>query len=84
MAQGGRAAILVPPGLGYQWQAELRDVKIVDVPPSLRCVPVGVPLLESVLAPNDLHSLIRMTGGNFRLLTRRLTQIQGVLQANGE
>ena len=34
--KGGRVAILVPPGLGYQWQAELRDGKIVDVPPILR------------------------------------------------
>jgi hypothetical protein len=28
---GGRVAILVPPGLGYQWQAELRDGEINDV-----------------------------------------------------
>ena len=33
---GGRVAILVPPGLGYQWQAELRDGEINDVPPILR------------------------------------------------
>lgn len=32
---GGRVAILVPPGLGYQWQVELRDGK-VDAPPILR------------------------------------------------
>jgi superfamily II DNA or RNA helicase len=32
---GGRVVILVPPGLGYQWQAELRDGK-VDAPPILR------------------------------------------------
>ncbi|KVC12535.1 hypothetical protein WI69_25065 [Burkholderia diffusa] len=25
---GGRVAILVPPGLGYQWRAELRDAKV--------------------------------------------------------
>ncbi len=29
---GGRVAILVPPGLGYQWQAELQDGDIHDVP----------------------------------------------------
>jgi superfamily II DNA or RNA helicase len=32
---GGRVAILVPPGLGYQWQAELRDGG-VDAPAILR------------------------------------------------
>lgn len=32
---GGRVAILVPPGLGYQWQVELRDGQ-VDAPPILR------------------------------------------------
>lgn len=32
---GGRVAILVPPGLGYQWQVELRDGK-VDAPLILR------------------------------------------------
>ena len=33
---GGRVAILVPPGLGYQWQAELRDGEVNDVPAILR------------------------------------------------
>jgi hypothetical protein len=33
---GGRVAILVPPGLGYQWQTELRDGGVNDVPPILR------------------------------------------------
>jgi hypothetical protein len=32
---GGRVVILVPPGLGYQWQAELRDGKVY-APPILR------------------------------------------------
>lgn len=32
---GGRVAILVPPGLGFQWQAELRDGK-VEAPLILR------------------------------------------------
>lgn len=35
IASGGRVAILVPPGLGYQWQAELRDGN-VDAPSVLR------------------------------------------------
>lgn len=32
---GGRVAILVPPGLGFQWREELRDVG-VEAPPLLR------------------------------------------------
>lgn len=35
IAVGGRVAILVPPGLGYQWSDELRNVR-VDAPPILR------------------------------------------------
>ena len=33
---GGRVAILIPPGLGYQWQAELHDGGVNDVKPVLR------------------------------------------------
>ncbi len=33
---GGRVAVLVPPGLGYQWEEELRDGGLTDVPPILR------------------------------------------------
>ncbi len=33
---GGRVAIVIPPGLGYQWQDELRKGGIADVPPVLR------------------------------------------------
>jgi hypothetical protein len=43
---------------------------------------VGVKLPDEVLAPDVIASLIRMTGGNFRLLTRLLTQIQRVLEVN--
>jgi hypothetical protein len=32
IAAGGRVAILVPPGLGYQWRDELRDGKVNSVP----------------------------------------------------
>jgi hypothetical protein len=35
-ACGGRVAILLPPGLGFQWQAELRDGGVPDTPPILR------------------------------------------------
>jgi superfamily II DNA or RNA helicase len=33
---GGRVALLVPPGLGYQWLAELHDGELRDVLPILR------------------------------------------------
>jgi superfamily II DNA or RNA helicase len=33
---GGRVAVLVPPGLGYQWKSELQDGKLNDVPAVLR------------------------------------------------
>lgn len=33
---GGRVAILVPPGLGFQWNDELRKSGVRDVPPILR------------------------------------------------
>ncbi len=32
----GRVAILIPPGLGFQWDQELRDGGLKDVPPILR------------------------------------------------
>ena len=34
--RGGRVAILVPPGLGFQWKSELRDGGVEDVQPILR------------------------------------------------
>ncbi len=36
VGSGGRVAIVVPPGLGDQWQKELRDGGLADVPPILR------------------------------------------------
>ncbi|HEY6763558.1 MAG TPA: AAA family ATPase [Candidatus Sulfotelmatobacter sp.] len=44
--------------------------------------PVGVNLPDEQLLPEVIASLIRMTGGNFRLLTRLLTQIKRVLSVN--
>ena len=43
---------------------------------------VGVTLPEEPFAPEVMARLIRMTCGNFRLLTRLLTQIERVLNAN--
>jgi DNA transposition AAA+ family ATPase len=47
-----------------------------------RWTPVGVSLPDEPLAPEVMGRLIRMTGGNFRLLTRLLTQIERVLEVN--
>jgi DNA transposition AAA+ family ATPase len=47
-----------------------------------RWTPAGVTLSDEQLIPEVIASLIRMTGGNFRLLTRLLTQIQRVLSVN--
>jgi hypothetical protein len=49
---------------------------------SLRLLPVGVTLANEPLAPEVIAKLIRMTGGNFRLLIRILTQIERVLDVN--
>ena len=49
---------------------------------SVRWTPAGVTLPDEKLIPEVIASLIRMTGGNFRLLTRLLTQIERVLRVN--
>jgi hypothetical protein len=45
-------------------------------------IPVGVTLPSEVLARDVIASLIRMGGGNFRLLTRLLTHIERILKVN--
>jgi AAA domain len=47
-----------------------------------RWAPAGVNLPDQQLLPEVIASLIRMTGGNFRLLARLLTQIERVLRVN--
>jgi hypothetical protein len=47
-----------------------------------RWTPHGVMLPDEPFAPEVTARLIRMTGGNFRLLTRLLTQIERVLEVN--
>ncbi len=47
-----------------------------------RWTPAGVVLPNEQLVPEAIASLIRMTGGNLRLLTRLLTQIGRVLSVN--
>jgi hypothetical protein len=47
-----------------------------------RWTPAGVTLPDEQLVPEIIACLKRMTGGNFRLLTRLLTQIERVLTVN--
>jgi hypothetical protein len=47
-----------------------------------RWAPAGVKLPAEPLPPEVIASLTRMTGGNFRLLARLLTQIERVLDVN--
>ena len=47
-----------------------------------RWAPIGVKLPDQQLLSEVIASLIRMTGANFRLLTRLLTQIERVLSVN--
>jgi hypothetical protein len=44
--------------------------------------PAGVTLSDEQLLPEVIAGLIRMTGRNFRLLTRLLTQIERDLSVN--
>ena len=47
-----------------------------------RWVPPGVHLPQQPLDPETVAAIIRMTGGNFRLLNRLLTQMERILEVN--
>jgi hypothetical protein len=47
-----------------------------------RWLPAGVRLPDAVLAPEVIATLIRMSGENFRLLTRLLSHIERILKVN--
>ena len=47
-----------------------------------RWAPAGVTLPDDILAPDVIATLIRMSAGNFRLLSRLLTQIERILKVN--
>jgi hypothetical protein len=49
---------------------------------ALRWAPAGIKLPDGPLSPDVAASLIRMSGGNFRLLSGLLTQIERVLCVN--
>ena len=47
-----------------------------------RWAPAGVALPDEMLAPDVVASLVRMSAGNFRLLSRLLTQVERILKVN--
>lgn len=47
-----------------------------------RWAPPGVRLPQQLLDAEAVEAIIRITGGNFRLLNRLLTQIERILEIN--
>jgi DNA transposition AAA+ family ATPase len=68
--------------IGFVHEFRALDYVEMQKLPEQRWTPVGVKLPNEQLPPEAIAKLIRMTGGNFRLLTRLLTQIERVLDVN--
>ena len=68
--------------IGFVHEFRFLDANQVQELLERRWTPAGVTLPDEKLIPEVIASLIRMTGGNFRLLTRLLTQIERVLRVN--
>jgi DNA transposition AAA+ family ATPase len=64
---------------------EFRPIATAEVRRLLdrRWRPLGVKLPDLLLAEEAAAAIIRITGGNFRLLNRLLTQIERILEING-
>jgi hypothetical protein len=64
---------------------EFRPLSVTETKELLgqRWAPPGVRLPDEVPGADTMAAIIRITGGNFRLLHRLLTQIERVLEING-
>jgi replication-associated recombination protein RarA len=68
--------------IGFVHEFRPLDATQVQTLVESRWAPAGVKLPDQQLLPEVIASLIRMSGGNFRLLARLLTQIERVLRVN--
>jgi DNA transposition AAA+ family ATPase len=68
--------------IGFVHEFRALDANQVQELLAQRWAPAGIKLPDGPLSPEVVASLIRMTGGNFRLLARLLTQIERVLSVN--
>jgi hypothetical protein len=84
LAEAGLTSQLTRPGSASSLSKPIQPLDAAQVQELLeqRWTPAGVTLPDEPLIPEVIASLIRMTGGNFRLLTRLLTQIERVLSVN--
>ena len=68
--------------IGFVHEFRPLDAEQVQTLLESRWAPSGVTLPEQQFLPEVIASLIRMSGSDFRLLTRLLTQIERVLGVN--